>query len=293
MRVLITGHEGFTGKYVSQAFKKCGYDVVGLTLLKAGPGEVSCDLTNKAETRRVIDDVRPDGVIHLAAISFVGEKDPTAFYNVNVIGTLNLIEAIDSRGIQPQKIVIASSANIYGNPAVELVTEDTPPAPVNHYANSKLAMEFMVRNWFDRLPILLTRPFNYTGPGQADHFLVPKIVKHYRKAAKEIELGNLEVWRDFSDVRDVAEAYLRLFESEARSEAVNLSSGQVYSIKDIIAMMNHLAGYEIMVNVNPEFVRSNEIRVLKGDNSKLKKLTGYAPAIQFEKTLRDMLSSIS
>jgi GDP-6-deoxy-D-talose 4-dehydrogenase len=139
------------------------------------------------------------------------------------------------------------------------------------------------------LPIILTRPFNYTGPGQADHFLVPKIVNHYQKSEKVIELGNLDVWRDFSDVRDVAEAYRRLFDSDTSSETVNLSSGNVYSIKNIISIMNRIAGYEIQVKVNPEFVRSNEIRVLKGDNSKLRKITQFAPEIDFKKTLSDML----
>lgn len=291
MRILITGHDGFTGGYVAEAFKKAGHEVVGLTLLETGPGQIACDLTNKDEVGRVIDEIRPDGVIHLAAISFVGEKDPTAFYEVNVIGTINLIEALVAAQVQLKKLIIASSANIYGNPQVEIVSEDTPPAPVNHYATSKLAMEFMVKNWFDQLPIIITRPFNYTGPGQADHFLVPKIVKHYQNSKKVIELGNLDVWRDFSDVRDVAEAYRRLFDSDAYSETVNLSSGSVYSIDNIISMMNRLAGYDIQVRVNPEFVRSNEIRILRGDNTKLRNMTAYRPAISFEQTLCDILKN--
>jgi nucleoside-diphosphate-sugar epimerase len=111
-------------------------------------------------------------------------------YDINFFGTLNILDALVELGQRPAKIVLASSANVYGNPPVEVIDESVCPMPVNHYAISKLAMEFMARTYFDRLNILITRPFNYTGVGQGDNFLIPKIVRHYQEGKTEIELGN-------------------------------------------------------------------------------------------------------
>jgi nucleoside-diphosphate-sugar epimerase len=224
----------------------------------------------------------------LAALSFVGHGDPEAFYRVNVLGTVNLLEALSAEVIPPEKILIASSANIYGSPDRDTIDETICPAPVNHYACSKLAMEHMVRTWFDRLPIIITRPFNYTGPGQDERFLVPKIVGHFKRHAPEIELGNLDVSRDFSDVTDVVSAYLALLESSAASVAVNTCSGVATSLREIINMMNDIAGYEIRIRVNPAFVRKNEIPSLRGDNSLLRRLIGPVQQTPLVETVRKM-----
>src|SRR5271166_3798160 len=205
--VLLTGAGGFTGRYLQKALEGRGYRVVPLQ--HEGPNP--CDLTDPATTECAVRDARPDAVLHLAALSFVGHGNPEEFYRVNVLGTLNLLQALAGLKSPPQRVLIASSGNVYGTPDIELLDESVCPAPVNHYANSKLAMEHMVRsNWFNRLPIVITRPFNYTGPGQAKHFLIPKIVWHFRDRAAFNELGNLEISRDFSDVDDVVAAYIAL-----------------------------------------------------------------------------------
>jgi len=250
--------------------------------------EVVCDLTDKRAVNNIIRKVNPDGIIHLAALSYVAHQDKQAFYNVNVFGTLNILEALDEAGVTPDKIVIASSANVYGSQRVEKIDESVPPNPVNHYAMSKLAMEFMVKTWFDRFSILITRPFNYTGPGQDEKFLIPKIVVHFCKKKSRIELGNLDIARDFSDVRDIARAYLSLYECDAESDVMNLCSGRVYEIGDIIRMMDEISGYKIDVGVNSALIRKSEINVLRGENSKLKHLINYDPEFSLPKTLRDM-----
>jgi nucleoside-diphosphate-sugar epimerase len=150
-------------------------------------------------------------------------------------------------------------------------------------------MEHMVRaNWFRRMPIVVTRPFNYTGPGQATHFLIPKIVNHLRDRAAFIELGNLDVFRDFSDVDDVVAAYMALLESGVRSEVVNICSGQGIALLDVVRIMNQLAGYEIEVRVNPEFVRENEVPRLVGNNAKLRSLVELPAVRPFAETLKRM-----
>ncbi|CAK3664878.1 GDP-mannose 4,6-dehydratase [Vibrio crassostreae] len=288
-KVLLTGADGFTGKYVESELLSRGYSVVGLVYREAKEGQVACDLTDRKAVVECLKEVKPDYIIHLAALSFVGHADQKAFYDVNVFGALNLLEAAKELGLELKKVVFASSANIYGNPEnVTRISESITPSPVNHYAMSKLAMEHMAKLWFSQYPMIITRPFNYTGPGQAGQFLIPKIVSHFQKKASEIELGNTDVSRDFSDVRDIALAYANLLESDAQSEIVNLCSGQVTSLQSIISMMEDIAGYNITIRVNPDFVRENEIKVLGGDNAKLTSLTGKAPSIMIEKTLTDM-----
>ncbi|WP_440467606.1 GDP-mannose 4,6-dehydratase [Pseudomonas sp. YH-1] len=291
---LVTGASGFTGRYMINALHKRGMRVIGLGSGASAADEMlACDLTDTAAVNAAVAHARPDWVIHLAALAFVGHADQGAFYNVNVFGTLNLLEAIGKLPEKPQRILIASSANIYGTPGVEVIHEQICPAPVNHYACSKLAMEHMVATWFERQPIVIARPFNYTGPGQDERFLIPKIVAHFAQRKEQIELGNLNVSRDFSDVRDVVDAYVHLLESGIHSERVNICSGRAIALQEIISMMEEIAGYRISVQVNPAFVRANEIPVLRGDNQRLQSATGFKPHHALKQTLLDMFSSAS
>ncbi|WP_417579973.1 NAD-dependent epimerase/dehydratase family protein [Nitrincola sp.] len=285
---LVTGASGFTGRYMIHALQELGYKVVGLGHgVTAADETLVCDLTDAAAVKAAVLQAKPDWVVHLAAVSFVGHVDQEAFYRVNVFGTLNLLEALASLAAPPARVLIASSANIYGTPCVEVIDEQVCPAPVNHYACSKLAMEHMVATWFERLPIVIARPFNYTGPGQDERFLIPKIIGHFARKATQIELGNLEVSRDITDVRDVVKAYLALLDSPAQSCRVNICSGQATALRSVLDMMEKIAGYPIEVQVNPAFVRANEIPILRGDNSLLQQLVGTVPGIPLEQTLLD------
>ena len=209
-RVLITGVQGFTGRYVAAELERHGWDVWGLGSQPSDVPRYHCvDLLDGVALRGVIELVQPDAVVHLAAIAFVGHGDVDAFYRVNLLGTRHLLEALAHSPHPLQCVLLASSANVYGNATEGVLTEATPPQPANDYAVSKLAMEHMARLWMDKLPIVIARPFNYTGVGQSVTFLLPKIVAHFQQRASVIELGNLHVWRDFSDVRAVAQAYRR------------------------------------------------------------------------------------
>ncbi|HYD60636.1 MAG TPA: GDP-mannose 4,6-dehydratase [Noviherbaspirillum sp.] len=290
--VLLTGANGFTGKYVRAELEAAGYTVVGaLVGASRGPHEVTLDVTSPDNCRRVMEKVRPDYLIHLAAISFVQHADADAFYRVNVIGTINLLQAMADARLSPRRVLIASSANVYGNATAGVIAESQPPQPVNHYAVSKLAMEFMVKTWSDRLPIVITRPFNYTGVGQEPHFLVPKIMSHFVQRAPVIELGNLDVERDFSDVRMVAQAYRGLLEQDCAGETVNICSGRPYSLRYILDTMQEIAGYDIDVRVNPAFVRQSEVKTLVGSPDKLRSLVANLQVVPLEETLRWMYAA--
>ena len=288
---LVTGLDGFTGHYVAQRLAADGYRVHGLPRATAGGHEHGVDLLDRDALRDRVAELAPDVVVHLAAISFVAQGDADAIYRVNVVGTRNLLEAIAATGHAPRVVVLASSANIYGNASGSPLTEDTVPQPANDYAVSKLAMEYMARLWQDRLPIVVTRPFNYTGVGQGERFLIPKIVAHFRRRAPEIELGNLHVWRDFSDVRTIAEAYARIVRAAPAGAVFNLCSGSEHSLQDVLDAMERIAGYRIAVRVNPEFVRANEVVRLSGSNRRLQEAVGPLEQVALEDTLRWMYAA--
>ena len=290
-RALITGLSGFTGLYVERELRAAGYEVFG-TISPDGAlaeGRYPVDLNDRAGLAAVVQEVRPDVVAHLAAIAFVGHGDVEQIYRVNVAGTRNLLEALAGLEQKPSAVLLASSANIYGNTDVGVIGEDVPAAPANDYAVSKLAMEYMARLWRDKLPLIVARPFNYTGVGQHENFLLPKIVSHFRRKAADIELGNLHVWRDFSDVRMVALSYRRLLAAPAAAgQAFNICSGHAYSLGEALDMMADIAGYRINVHVNPAFVRANEVVRLVGDNRRLAAVTGPVATVPLADTLRWM-----
>ena len=199
-----------------------------------------------------------------------------------------LLAALAALPQPPARVLLASSANVYGNAAVSPLDEDCAVQPENDYAVSKYAMELLARQWRDTLPIVIARPFNYTGVGQSPDFLLPKLVSHFARRLPRVELGNIDVYRDFNDVRMVASAYARLLERGVPGEAYNVCSGQAYSIKDVLAMLAELAGYSIEVDVNPAFVRANEVRRLVGSNRKLASVIGELKLIPLADTLRWM-----
>lgn len=283
MRVLLTGARGFTGGYVRAELEAHGHSVVGL----------AADLTHKEALTAEVAALQPEAVVHLAALAFVGHGNPNAFYEVNLIGTRNLLAALAEYAPAVQSVLLASSANVYGNRSEGVLSESTLPDPVNDYAVSKLAMEQMAALWADELPLFIVRPFNYTGVGQDEKFLIPKIVAHFKRQQAVIELGNLAVWRDFGDVRDVARAYRELLAVCPRGQTINVCSGHTYTLQDIIDFCTELSGHHLRVQVNPAFVRPNEVRVLSGDNSRLKQLltNSAAPSYTLKETLSWMLQS--
>lgn len=280
MRVLVTGLDGFTGRYVRRELEKHGHEVVGL----------KADLTNTEAVKKDVQSLRPEAVIHLAAISFVGHGDANAIYQVNLIGTRNLLDALAQHTNNLQCVLLASSANVYGNSIEGVIDESVLPSPANDYGVSKLAMEYMARLWMDKLPIVITRPFNYTGVGHDARFVIPKLVEHFARKAKSIELGNLDVEREFNDVRTVGEIYFRLLKQGEPGQTYNICSGRPISLKSVIDSLKQITGHDLEVKINPAFVRANEVRRLCGSPTKLEACIGKLQHPNLEETLRWMLS---
>ncbi|MBU9467670.1 GDP-mannose 4,6-dehydratase [Burkholderia multivorans] len=300
-RAFVTGLTGFTGRYIAQRLEGAGYEVWG-TVAPGAPRPddpalarctlLSVDLLDADAVRAAAADARPDAVVHLAARAHVANDEPSQTYAVNIMGTRNLLAALAGLDRRPSAVLLASSANIYGNATAGVLDESAPPAPANDYAVSKLAMEYAAKLWTDRLPIVIARPFNYTGVGQSEAYLLPKLVAHYARNAPRISLGNLDVSRDFSDVRDVTAAYLRLLEAAPAGETFNVCSERAYSLKEVLAMLSRIAGYVIDVTVDPRFVRHNEVKHLSGSRVKLRRAIGELPITPLDETLRWMYDAM-
>lgn len=276
---------------MAAALREEGFEVFGTSFQNEKTDEfvTKIDLRDSALVRDYVSQLMPSVVVHLAAISFVGHEDASEIYGMNIAGTRNLLQGLASSAKPPKSIVLASSANIYGNSKSDPITESADIRPENDYAVSKFAMELMARIWVNRLPITVVRPFNYTGRGQSTNFLVPKIVEALKAGHKEISLGNLEVARDFSDVRTVAWVYSQLATKPAPGEVFNIASGSSISLSEILSKLCVIAGYRIGVSSVSDLRRSGEISRLRGDASRLWQHVGQPPQISFDETLAWMM----
>ena len=258
MRVAVTGATGFTGRYLLPELATRGHVAFSL----------AADLTDPVALAKAIEAGRPDAIIHLAARAFVNVADFDDFYAVNQVGSFNLLQA--AANCSPgARVILASTAQVYGNQAQGLITETQPVAPNNHYALSKAAMEMGSRLWADRLRLMIVRPFNYTGVGQEVRYLVPKIVDHFRRRADTIELGNIDVRRDFGDVRSVVGAYAALLESDNDLDVVNIATGSATSVREVVYRLEAMTGHQIKVQVNQQFIRANDVPMLAGNIGRL------------------------
>lgn len=280
MRVAISGEKGFTGQYLGPALTASGHEVLGL----------DADVTDADSVGSELARLRPDAIVHLAALAFVASEDFESFYSVNQVGTFNLLEAA-RRTVPGARIILPSTAQVYGSSAEGLIGEDSPICPANHYALSKAAMELGSSFWSEHLDIIIVRPFNYTGVGQETRYLVPKIVDHFRRRAPTIELGNLEVRRDFGDVRAVASAYVGLLEASSPRAICNIATGNLESVRGIISRLRAMTGHSISVIVNPAFVRPNDVQALGGDSAHLRQSVPHWRPVDLDDTLKWMMSA--
>ncbi|AFJ03435.1 UDP-glucose 4-epimerase [Methylophaga frappieri] len=244
--VWITGGNSFTAGHLSPALKQAGYQV----------NQTAIDITDAAACDTFIKRERPDYIIHLAAISFVPAGQDAEIYAVNTLGTENVLKAATIA--PPKKIILPSTSHIYGRQSLPVIDEAVAPAPVSHYGCSKLAMEYLAANYQPSLPIQIVRPFNYTGRGQAAQFLIPKLVSHFARRATTIQLGNIDVWRDISDVRWVVQAYLGLLTASPQGP-LNLCRGEAISIREMLTMLEQLTGHQIKIEQDPALMRRDEL----------------------------------
>jgi GDP-4-dehydro-6-deoxy-D-mannose reductase len=294
VRALVTGAKGFVGTWLTAHLRDSGDDVVAI--------DHEVEITHGDAVRAAMVAAAPDVVYHLAAFTNVGRSwtDPGDVLKVNALGTLYVLEAARACSHQP-RVLVTSSAEVYGAVPEDLlpVTEDAPLAPVTPYAASKVASEYLgVQGHLAHgLPVVRTRPFNHVGPGQSSAFVVPalaeRIVRAHRSGATSIMVGNLTARRDLTDVRDVVRAYRLVAELGTPGEVYNVCSGRDVAIADVAARLQELAGTDLRLELDPALARPVDVRVVRGDATKLHKATGWEPTISLERTLLDVLDQWS
>lgn len=253
--MLLTGANGFTGQHFLRRAVAAGHTVVPLEI----------DLRDFVSLEKALKGMDFDAVVHLAAISFVGHGNILDFYATNTIGTAHLLNALSPYAARLHSVLVSSSANVYGNSNTSPISEGQCPAPINHYAASKLAMEHIALARSGDLPLLITRPFNYTGVGQSPQFLIPKLIAHFAQRADEIKLGNTNVAREFNDVRMVCDAYLGLLSNGQAGQIYNICTGFSFTLIEVIQQLSALTGHKLRCVTDPSLVRSQEVQQLCGD----------------------------
>lgn len=289
-RILLTGSGGFTGRPLVERLRNDGHEVIGLAHHPGEAGQFRGDLRNADWVRSIVADIKPTVVLHLAGITTVLHADAGETYSANIVGTVNLLSSLAASSTPPRRVILASSATVYARPKdATPISEEWPLQPTNHYAVSKRAVEDVAGLFRERLPIVITRPFNYTGPGQATTFLVPKIVDHFVRRAEEIELGNLALDRDISDIDRVIEVYARLAAGSPDPMILNICSGRTVHLGDIVPWMEEISGHRLKVRQNAKLMRGNEPRHIQGSPAKLEAALGSLPNPDFrKKTLVEM-----
>jgi len=303
MRALVTGIAGFAGSHLADELVAHGHEVAGLVHL-SGPAEnlasvadrvelFSADITEPDGLQRMVVSWEPDVVFHLAAISFVPEAEgaPRRVFEVNLIGTVNVLEAICAMS-QPAMLVFVSTSEVYEAAEFALV-EGSPIGPRNLYAASKYAAELCIKH-YGNLKTCVFRAFNHIGPRQRPNFVVSSFARQValmEKGKKEpaLEVGNLDAARDFTDVRDIVRAY-RLAVENGVTGVYNLCSGRAVRIKRVVETLKSLAEVEFEVRTRRELVRSHETYRSFGSYAKAEGALGWKPEIPFEVSISDVLN---
>lgn len=310
MRVLVTGADGFVGRHLLRLLAhEGGHDVVAGYYPVAGPAtageaarvpQVPLDVTSGTTIERVLADHRPEWVFHLAAQSSVSRSfaDPLGTWEINATGTLRLAEALRAMLPEGSRLLVVSSAEVYGAVPAEHqpIVEGMPLRPSTPYGASKAAAEMAALQAAsgEELEVVIARSFNHTGPGQDERFVFPSMARQLvrmRRGGQEavLRVGNLDVERDFLDVRDVVRAYRLLMERAEDGGVYNVCSGVSRSLKEIVGKLVELSGTGARLEVDPDRFRPVDLPVLYGDAARLRRL-GWTPEREIEQTLRDLLA---
>jgi GDP-4-dehydro-6-deoxy-D-mannose reductase len=295
-RLLVTGSTGFVAAHVRRACEVGG----ALSGWEFHGNPAGWDVRDRNAVRQLIEDVRPDGVLHLAAQSFVPRsfEAPQETLEINVIGTANLIQALSGTGFRG-RLVFASSGDVFGRVPDEAlpVSEAHVPEPRNPYAVSKIAAEQLCLQWHrtEGLDVVIGRPFNHVGPGQDSRFVLPALARQVVAIAEGrqppvIEAGDISTTRDFTDVRDVVAAYAAILERGTAGATYVIGSGVERRVHDLLLEMCRLEGVQVEIRQDPARIRPAEQRRMVADAGRLRRDTGWAPEIPFETTLTDILN---
>ena len=276
-RVLITGASGFIGQFVlKEIVKHEDIDFFAIDTRKISDVSVekqeSVSLLDKEKLMGIIKKYQPNVIIHLAAIALVTHDNVGEIYNVNVQGTENLLEAVQECCDNRTRVILASTAGVYGNQEVEKYREDLPYNPANNYSYSKMITEYLGKRYTDNLEIITIRPFNIIGVGQSENFLIPKLVEHFANKKEKLSVGNISSFRDYVDVEYCAEVILELIQREKIDfDVLNICSGIPTSGEMVLQLLQEMTSFKPEIEISKNFVRKNEVWRMIGDTTRLSK----------------------
>ena len=300
MKILLFGSSGFVANHMKELIKsKTKWDIFESDKdCKNNKNYFQCDITNKNEVENVINVIKPDYVINFAAQSSVKKswEDPVLTMTINTLGTINILESIKNNNINT-KILLIGSVEEYGDPESKVIFENHNLNPKNIYAVSKVSQEMIAKTYIQayNMHIILTRSSNHFGPGQSNQFVISDFSYQIANIIKSgfknsiIETGNIDIKKDFSDVRDVVQAYLLLLEKGKAGETYNIASGESISIRLLLEKLIILSGRNIVINVNKNKFRPTEILNSEFSVEKIKNDVGWVSKYTIEDTLKDTL----
>ncbi len=314
--VLVTGAGGFVGGWLVRDLLARGYAVTGALKRGAEPPKALLNQDERASVRwlplELLDSESVRGVlsepydcvVHLAAVSSGADarRHPGNAWAVNAAGTARVLEVASQQryaGLADPTILLASTAEVYGNAGSRPLVETDPVRPCSPYAASKAGAELAAMETVGRtgLRVIVVRPFQQTGPGQDERFVVPALARRLKGArrakARVIKVGNLEPVRDFLDVRDVCAALVTLLERGQAGDVYNVATGQGIRLQDLFGQMARVIGVDVIPEVDPELMRPADIAYLVGDATKLRAATGWAPRIQLDQTIADVVAGLA
>ncbi len=277
-KVFITGATGFIGQYVTRGLAELGLEVKVLLrnrddcfLKYPNVSSSKISLHDTEGLVSLLKEFMPDVVIHLAAIASPTHGNISEIYYTNVCGSESLLDAISIACPVGTKVILTSTAGVYGESNFDLIPETAAYSPVNHYSFSKMSMELLSRTYMENLDIKIVRPFNIIGMGQKENFLVPKLVKSFHNKERIIRVGNIETIRDYSDVYYASRAFIDIALKDSDLYIFNICSGFGTSGLQLIDFLKEITGFEPIIEVNNVYVRKKDIYRSVGDPSLLKK----------------------
>lgn len=311
MKILITGITGFAGSHLADlALAKGGVEVFGTARWRAPSANIEhikdrlrifdADLRDPVSVSELIQDIKPDWIFHLAAQSYVVSswKAPSETITTNIVGTVNIFEAVRRVKYHP-RILVACSSEEYGyvEPQETPITEDNPLRPLSPYGVSKVGQDLLSYQYFKSygIDVIRSRAFNHSGPRRGRVFVdsnfAIQIIEVQKGLRPFVSVGNLDAIRDFTDVRDTVRAYWLALEKAAAGDVYNICTGKGYSVKQLLDMLLELAGARGMeVRQDSERMRPSDVPLLIGSNAKFVEHTGWQPTITYEQTLADILA---
>lgn len=305
-RILVTGSGGFVGRVLVDKMSERGFEVWGADRAPSerfsGERQLSVDLTNEESVAKLLEQSRPEGIVHLAAQASVAKSfdAPIETILTNTLPVLYILDGLRARS-ESCRLLVIGSADEYGpvaSPDVLPLREDGPVNPNNPYALAK-SIQNQYCTGFSTLyglDVVMTRSFNHTGAGQRDVFVLPSFARQIAeiklgRREPVIRVGNLDVKRDFLDVRDVCDAYMALLERGNRGLTYNVCSGRSYGLRDLLDRLCDIAGVEVKIEVDPDRLRPADTPELRGDPARILNDTGWSPQTPIEETLRSLYES--